>query len=687
MHKLAVNGEGHLQGLRLGTGLHRRHDHLPLLHAGCDGDLLLNTGEAECDLGITLRLVAPVVHGRAPEGDRYVGLEHGIVAELRADQRHLPVLIQLADCGRVNLHALDLDRGIRPGLQLGIQGFAGNELVVKVDERRQWQHRLVVDVRQGTDAVAGVGRTARLLHARRGQLQLLAGDLHLRPMPDAILVGQIEERHLLFAVGDDRAVHRTSRNRLSDQQSALGKIKFHNKLIALDLVALEHRPVCHDLLSILVLERMQGKALAGQCLVTVMNSAGDVDLRGHARIENVARQPEAEPHFALVIERQSVIRTRCVELMEIDREVALSPDLAPAADQCVQPVVVVHTFEHARIALVPDRAAKGIRNNRIHPAVKHPGGITVALHIAGRLGGDRHRRLALFHQLGIPCDRRFNVLVELLPRGLVLGCRRIGLEERLVDRLGSLILAVLEAALRGPGPNAGHAEGAVQNADRNTQLLVNLVCERCRNGTEVPHVAVLPGACRVLDRVERGIDAADLELADDGLLLFAGRNRLSDTLQKHCHIACAGLPLHVRLAGGHPDLADEHIFKDDLLAVAAGDGHLGRLGVRLQRLQLERPLTVLTGFGADLLACELDRDLRAGLAPAPDREIHLPLQDHVIAEGRAQLDREHGLRHCGACRFVLLRDTPQRRKQQNSHGFQNQTSSLENLCHFYPLDR
>jgi hypothetical protein len=160
-----------------------------------------------------------------------------------------------------------------------------------------------------------------------------------------------------------------------------------------------------------------------------MNGAGDVDLAGHAGVGDVARQPKTEAHFAHVIERQSIVRARRVQLMEIDREVTLPPHLAPTADERMHPVVVVHSLGHARIALVPDRAADGIRDHRIHPAVEHPGCVAVAFHVAGRLGGNGLGRFARLHQLGIAGKRVFRVLIEFGPSRLVFRRRGIRLDE------------------------------------------------------------------------------------------------------------------------------------------------------------------------------------------------------------------------------------------------------------------
>ena len=145
------------------------------------------------------------------------------------------------------------------------------------------------------------------------------------------------------------------------------------------------------------------------------------------------------------------------------------------------------------------------------------------------------------------------------------GRARVGCKAFPVELPAVVILRRRIARPRNPGLDRGLAPGAVQDADRHAEFLIKLAGEGRGDGAVVLHAPVLPRTRGAFDRMQCGKYAGHLKLANDRLLLFAGRNRLGNALQKRCHIALAGYPLHVRLAGGHPDLADEDVLEDDAL--------------------------------------------------------------------------------------------------------------------------
>ncbi len=102
-------------------------------------------------------------------------------------------------------------------------------------------------------------------------------------------------------------------------------------------------------------------------------------------------------------------------------------------------------------------------------------------------------------------------------------------------------------------------------------------------------------------------------------------------------------PLHVALAGGDPDLAQEHVA--DLHSRRTLDGQgLGPGGCRGGQLDL--PAATRSRAGQDRLAAPTgpDRHPLPRVVPAPDRHDRLSLQDHVIAEDcwQSQLTRRGG---------------------------------------------
>ena len=100
MHHFAIDGKAGLQGVGRGACLHRRQCHLPLLHLGSDGNRLLDVTEFKIHLAVALfrlGLPFPVVACGTPDRHRLTRLQHCVVFELLAQQRHLAVLVHFAD--------------------------------------------------------------------------------------------------------------------------------------------------------------------------------------------------------------------------------------------------------------------------------------------------------------------------------------------------------------------------------------------------------------------------------------------------------------------------------------------------------------------------------------------------------------------------------------------------------------
>jgi hypothetical protein len=101
-------------------------------------------------------------------------------------------------------------------------------------------------------------------------------------------------------------------------------------------------------------------------------------------------------------------------------------------------------------------------------------------------------------------------------------------------------------------------------------------------------------------------------------------------------------PLHVGLAGGEPDLADEDIADHD--HVGAGDGELGGHGRGGRGLEVNDPAAVCAGGGADLLAQKIDGHAFTGGGLAPDGQGFVALEDGVVLKERREGDLGAGER-------------------------------------------
>ena len=87
--------------------------------------------------------------------------------------------------------------------------------------------------------------------------------------------------------------------------------------------------------------------------------------------------------------------------------------------------------------------------------------------------------------------------------------------------------------------------------------------------------------------------------------------------------------LHVRLPGGEPHVADQHVIEND--AVGSGNGELVRAAGLLGR-QVQAPVADTVGLGGSGRALQRSLDLLAGVGPSPQVNGTPALQDHVAAQ-------------------------------------------------------
>ena len=78
--------------------------------------------------------------------------------------------------------------------------------------------------------------------------------------------------------------------------------------------------------------------------------------------------------------------------------------------------------------------------------------------------------------------------------------------------------------------------------------------------------------------------------------------------------------------------------------MVAADFQDATFGGGIEWIEGELPVALVIGHRRPRLPGELDRDPGSGLVEAPDRHFRLALEDHVVGEGRGQLERAGGQR-------------------------------------------
>jgi hypothetical protein len=99
-------------------------------------------------------------------------------------------------------------------------------------------------------------------------------------------------------------------------------------------------------------------------------------------------------------------------------------------------------------------------------------------------------------------------------------------------------------------------------------------------------------------------------------------------------------PVHVGLAGGEPDLADEEIGNGERLAGGLDDEGMRAAG--RQGGQAHEPVAPGVALGAGLATGEGDAHAAERRGPAPDGEGLVALEHGVILKGRGELQRHGG---------------------------------------------
>jgi len=149
-----------------------------------------------------------------------------------------------------------------------------------------------------------------------------------------------------------------------------------------------------------------------------------------------------------------------------------------------------------------------------------------------------------------------------------------------------------------------------------------VVADRRDKGGQIPGegLPVAPGPLlRVAGEIQVGAEMADQRMVggvDGGLV-----------------IAPAQPPLHVRLPGADPHLADDDVGQHH--RVVAAHLEAAPLGRGLHRPEIHRPAAIAR-LGRHGLPAELHGDLLAIGGPAPDRDRPALLEDRMVGEERVE---------------------------------------------------
>ena len=201
---------------------------------------------------------------------------------------------------------------------------------------------------------------------------------------------------------------------------------------------------------------------------------------------------------------------------------------------------------------------------------------------------------------------------------------------------------VFDGLAADPRLGGGSAPSVVDQADRHIENVVQIAAVNVADGAEVFDVGGIGDLPLALE-IGLQILRADLRDGNNAKMRTTGAGAFE--------VAGVGLPdgpLHVGLAGAHPDLTDEDVF--DFTASRAGNDGEGLRGfVGGLSGEFDGPAPVGAGSGGIGLTGERDGDGGAGGIPTPDRVGQLLLQDHVIAKDGGELEFGPGEREEREC--------------------------------------
>jgi len=202
----------------------------------------------------------------------------------------------------------------------------------------------------------------------------------------------------------------------------------------------------------------------------------------------------------------------------------------------------------------------------------------------------------------------------------------------------------------GPGLDAGAAPGSVDDADGHAEFPAELFGEKVADGGELGG-GLRRGACPLPgDGVARGGQRSLVDV-EHAQLRVVGRGDIFGPV-----IGVGQFPLHVGLAGGEPDLADEDVV-DDLFGAAFHAESVRAAGGQLRAGEFPSAI----GGGDDLhgrwcgrRAFDGEGDDLLRVVLTPDRVGLIALQHQVVGEQRREKERgeKHGRGDCGRSQWA-----------------------------------
>ena len=196
----------------------------------------------------------------------------------------------------------------------------------------------------------------------------------------------------------------------------------------------------------------------------------------------------------------------------------------------------------------------------------------------------------------------------------------------------------------GPSLGRGRAMAAADDADRHLEFLMEIPGEGQRESREVSR------RFRAAPAFLGTRPAAWIKRGTGVHRVFADRNIHFRFCQSGGQFAAPRLarkPVHVRLAGSEPNLANEQSFAGDTFTLGIRDRHLALFRRGCQRFEFHHPFALRVRSNRLALTGKSDGDLVARRSPAPHRNCHAALKHCVIDKWRGQF--EQLLLHLDGC--------------------------------------
>ena len=215
--------------------------------------------------------------------------------------------------------------------------------------------------------------------------------------------------------------------------------------------------------------------------------------------------------------------------------------------------------------------------------------------------------------------------------GFVVHLLGIGAENRHKGGVGA------DGVEAGPGFGGCASPGGVDEADGDVLFLLEVASEEVGDGGEA--CGGFGGALRPadggLDVFEGIVRAVFFNAEEADLRVVGGGDFFGGVLDDGVAGEAEQRHLHVGLAGGKPEIADENVVEGEGVCAtdSEGEGAAGGLGGKI-----DAPAMKVVGGGGGGRTVEVDGDLLAWFGLAPDVDGHVALEDHVAGEDLGEGD-------------------------------------------------